>query len=170
MRFNKILFVAIATFLLAYFALPVMAQEPTQVDLSNLLGIELPDTATGAVELVAALIISLFGGASLAQWLTDVVKRIDLMVQKWTKRELWDDETETRIGGHLAALTALLISTGVYFLAQNWLTPFAKYLDQMGIWPIVLSIWGLARLFNAALKNKGAHRFGAIKLSAPKFD
>ena len=66
-------------------------------------------------------------------------------------------QTETaRLGGLLAEIAALLISTGCGWLALTWLTPLAQWLDQSGVWAVAIAAWPVARSWFELRKRREA--------------
>lgn len=92
-------------------------------------------SATEAVNLLLIAVAGLLASGTLANLLTDYVKQIPFP---------WQGEP-VYIGGLMAELAALLISTGLAYLSFAYLTPLAHYLDRTGLWVIAVAAWPVAR-------------------------
>jgi len=115
---------------------------PTQqfiIDFAS--GPTLPATAEEGIAILA-IAIAVFAGLA-GNALTDAIK--DLPWLKTDEKQL--------ISGHGANLVAALISIGGAYLL-TYLGPWAEYLDQTGIWLIIITAWPIAKAWFEAKKKR----------------
>lgn len=120
---TKIVLLVVVLLIVGAVAAPAMAQEGQP-------GLEFPPTAVEAVGLLVTFIGSAFGIGSVTTVLVDVLKKINWL------RFLGPDHT-ARIGGLMAEIAVIVVASFSGWAAQEYLVPFAQYLDQIGVWPIV---------------------------------
>lgn len=117
---------------------------PTQqfiIDFAN--GPTLPATAEEALPSIITIALAALAGL-IGNALTDAIKDLP-----WLKK----DEKQL-ISGHLANLVAALISIGGAYLL-TYLGPWAEYLDEQGIWLIIITAWPIAKMWFEAKKKRG---------------
>lgn len=119
-------------------AAPALAQEG---------GVSPPETATELVAMVLAAVGAILAGGTLGNLFTDRLKAIKLPFLSSPER--------ARLGGLMAEIAALVVSAGLAWVGVTYLTPLASYLDESGIWAIVLAAWPVARYWFVARKRAG---------------
>lgn len=89
-----------------------------------------PATAVEAVGLLVTAIGSVLGVGSVTNVLVDALKQINWL------RFLGPDK-QARIAGLWAEIAVIVVTAFTGWAATEYLVPFAHYLDQIGVWPIV---------------------------------
>jgi len=100
-------------------------------------GVTLPDTAVEAVTLLVSALATLWAGGHLGNLFTDQLKKVDF--------GLLAGQDKAKVGGLLAEIAALLLSTGSAYILSRFLVPLAEYLAQNQLYPILLAAWPIAR-------------------------
>ncbi len=100
-------------------------------------GAGLPDTAVEAVTLLVSALAALWGGGHLGNLFTDQLKKVNF--------GLLAGQDKAKLGGLLAEIAALLLSTGSAYILSQFLVPLAEFLDQNQLYPILLAAWPVGR-------------------------
>ena len=108
---------------------------------------QLPDSAGSGLAALLAGVGAILAGGSLGNALTETIKRIKL--------PFLGGDAEIKLGGLLAEAAALLISAGLGWLALNYLTPLAQWLDQSGLWGVAVAAYPVARAWFEIRKRRG---------------
>ncbi len=94
-------------------------------------------------------ILGIFGFANLTEAFTGALKKIDWLY-------FFNTEQKAYVAGLMAEVAALTVAALVTWIAASWLTPLAEYVDSVGLWTIVLAVWGFARGIYRKNKTQGA--------------